>query len=512
MSKTIKTFFSKDYILAIVLFVIAISMRTIPEIKAGIWPIGYDTFNTYAAELASYHGPLLNWFKTANILYFLFLPFKALGLAPDLIVKIFGPLLYGALAISFYFFVRKFIKFSPLLSFLTCLLFILQLATLRLSWDLYRNELGLIFLFLALIQLSKLKNLKNLIYFLIFSILVVLSHQLVSVLLCLVLLVYLTANIIKRNFQIAWRLGFVLIIDTILFFMVIQSSGQVLYDPNVIFTSEKHYFWRYFYKYDEVMPYGYLASLVWYLFYLCYGLLLPLIILGVWQLRKNIVLTTITIWLLAGTFSSLIFAGQGLMVWERWLFMLVFPFTIYAVAGILAIGKKIQSLKLKIFKIKKINYTLTAVFWLALFSFLSWQIYPFLTADYKDAKPPLANDELNSYFPRTMVHNSVGLWEISNVLDVADWLNKNAPSGSLIIVDNRYRGPMLTRFDIDDRYILTNPWSERLQESTFELARKLNYQPVYLIWNITKAIDGFDRVYNFGNRGIYKALPEFYED
>ena len=46
-------------------------MRAIPEIKAGIWPIGYDTFNTYAAELVTYQGPLINWLKTANLIYFL---------------------------------------------------------------------------------------------------------------------------------------------------------------------------------------------------------------------------------------------------------------------------------------------------------------------------------------------------------------------------------------------------------------------------------------------------------
>ena len=79
----IKKFFSSDWTVAIFLFILAAVIRAIPQIKAGIWPIGYDTFNTYSAELSSYNGPLINFVKTANILYFLFLPFKALGLSSE---------------------------------------------------------------------------------------------------------------------------------------------------------------------------------------------------------------------------------------------------------------------------------------------------------------------------------------------------------------------------------------------------------------------------------------------
>jgi len=136
-----KKFLSSDWLIALALFLIAAVIRTIPEIIAGNWPIGYDTSNTYAAELATYQGPLINWVKTANILYFLFLPLKLLSVDPNLIVKIFGPILYGGLIVSFYFFVRRFLKFSPLKSLFIAFLSIFQLATLRISWDLYRNGL-----------------------------------------------------------------------------------------------------------------------------------------------------------------------------------------------------------------------------------------------------------------------------------------------------------------------------------------------------------------------------------
>ena len=106
-----------------------------------------------------------------------------------------------------------------------------------------------------------------------------------------------------------------------------------------------------------------------------------------------------------------------------------------------------------------------------------------------------------------MVHNSVGIWKIQDTLDCVKWLNVRAPGGSATIVDNRYRGLMMTSFDMDDRYIITNSWSETLQNSNLEIAQNRGYWPIYLIWNTSRTIDGFDRVFASGDTGIYVALP-----
>ncbi len=513
VSEKFKTFISKDIKIAIFLFILAVVIRAIPEIKAGIWPIGYDTFNTYAAEISSYSGPLFNWVKTANIIYFAFLPFKALGMDPNLIVKILGPIFYGGLIVSFYCFVRGFIKFNYLKAFLVCFLLIFQLAALRIGWDLYRNEISLIFFFWALIYLPKITQPKYLFYFTFLAILTVLSNQLVTVVFLVILLIYILAMFFRKKWEETVAALTSLIISSIVFIAVLNSSGQVLYDPHIIFTSEKNYFWRYFYRYDLIMSYNQLFETIVGLFWLIYVFILPFALYGFWRMRKNLVLTTISFWLLLGTFSSLIFVGRGLLVWDRWLFMLVFPFSIYAVEAIFHLGKVVGNWKKWSHKIPILAKSLTIIFWLGFFGIIIWRAIPFLTEDYLKAKPPLANDKLNSYFPRTMVHNSLGLWgEIESTLDCIEWFNKNTPSGSIIVVDNRYRGLMITYFDIDNRYILTNSWKETLQRSNLEIARDTGLKPVYIIWNISSDIDGFDRVMNFGNRGIYKALPEFYEE
>ena len=506
-----KKFLKSDWPAVIFLFLSAAAIRTIPELKAGVWPIGYDTFNTYAAELASYNGPLINWVRTANILYFIFLPFKAAGIVPDTIMKIVGPLLYGGLIVSFYFFVKKFLKFDAKKSFLAALLLLLQLGSLRISWDLYRNELSLIFLFLAMINLANITRPKNLFYFCLLGGLVTLSNELVTVLLLIITLVYWFYFLFKKRWQGLAAISIPLVIFGTIFAIVVESSGQVLYDKHIIFMSERNYFWRYFYRYNLVIPYWLLKQIIGQLFWLLYGFLLPFAIIGIWYFRKNLVLIILTGWLLAGTFSSLLFNGNGILVWERWLFMLVFPMVIFATEGIYRLGEILSRPRKWAKKMPKLAYATAVVFWIGLLGFFAFRAKPFLMASYAQARPPLANDELNNYFPRTMVHNSVGLFDMKSTLAVVKWLNKNVPSGAVVIVDNRYRGVMITRFDIDNRYIITNSWSEKIQVSTLDLAKKLPHRPVYLIWNTSKAIDNFDRVYAASSKGVYEALPSFYD-
>lgn len=507
MLKKLKRVLSSDWFIVLAVFVLAAGIRTVPEIKAGIWPIGYDTFNTYAAELATYQGSLWNFLKTANILYFIFWPFKLLGLRPDLIIKIFGPVLYGFLSISFWVFVRRYLKFSKLQAVLATLLVIFQLGSLRISWDLYRNELGLIFLFFALVNLPKISQTKNLIFFVIFTCLVGLSNELVTVLLIVILIVYWFYLLKRREWYFLTALSIPLVAIIIIFIMVLNFSGQILYDPHIYFTYENNYIWRYFYEYHKVMSYDQLFQTITGLFWLLFQFLLPFALYGFWLLRKNLVLMTMTLWLLIGTFSSLFFAGKGILVWERWLVMLAFPLAIYAIYGIFNLGAILAKPKLWTKRFPKLALVLAIIFWVGYFSLFLFRAIPFVSASYPDAKPPLANEKINIYFPRTMVHNSVGIWKIEYTLDCVQWLNQNAPAGSVVLVDNRFRGLILTRFNLDGRYIITNPWSEKSPEANLKLARKKGLTHIYLIWNTLKSIDGFDRFYSSGNMGVYKALP-----
>lgn len=504
MVKILKKIVTRDVFIASVLFLLAGLIRAVPEIKAGIWPIGYDTFNTYAAELATYHGPLINWLRTANLVYFIFLPFVKAGIDPGFLMKIFGPIFFGVLIVSFYFWSRHFLKFSPIKSLLAGLLLMLQLATLRLSWDLYRNELGLIFLFWALISLPKIEKMKHFLLFMLFGTLIVLSNELVAVIFLFVVLIYLLSKLYRKKYRFSLKLAIPWLIILLIFFInIFQSVGTKLYSPNVIFINERNNLWRYLYQYQQEMSYQMLFTTIGRLFWLLYQFILPLALYGYWLLRKNLVLTSITIWLLVGTFSSLIFAGTGLIVWERWLIMLVFPFTIYAVEGASKLGEIIGNVKHWASRYSRLAFVLGTLFWLVLLGIILFKTIPFITKDYVDAQPPLADDRLNQYFPRTMVHNSVGIWKIENTLECIEWLDRNVPPGAVVLVDNRYRGLMLTKFELDNRYIVTNSWSEEWSRKSYDFAKAKRFKNIYLIWSGQKRIRGFDKVFTKGNVSIY---------
>lgn len=506
----IKKLLSSDAVIAIILFLVACGIRTIPEIKAGIWPIGYDTFNTYAAEIANYHGSLINWLKTANLLYFFFWPFYKLGFEPGLIMKIFGPIFFGGVVVSFYFWVRKFLKFNILLSFISGLLIVFQLATLRMSWDLYRNELALIFLFIFLINFKKIEKTTNLIFACLFAGLIGLTNELVSATLLILLLIYFLNALWHKKYVIFLKSIVPFALLSIVFYFVIHFSKTTLYSPHIIFTSEtNNLIWRYLYQYDKDTTFQQLMTNIVSLFWLMYQFLLPFALLGFWFLRRNLILSTLTLWLVAGTFSSLFLGGTGIIVWDRWLIMLAFPFAVYTVYAAERIGQYI------VIKSKKWHFynhafmtTLAAIFWIGFLSLFIWRAWPFLTKSYPEAKPPLANDELNKYLPRTMIHNSVGIWKIENTLNCVNWLDQNVPSGAIILVDNRYRGLMLTHFNLDDRLIITNAWSQAWPQNSFKYAKENNIKDIYLIWNVM-TVKGFEKVYSSGIVGVYKAKPFF---
>src|SRR5437870_5260881 len=67
-----------------------------------------------------------------------------------LLLKIAGPVIYGILSASFLVFLVKFLKLSLQKATFGTVLLILQPIALRISWDLFRNELGLAFGLVAL--------------------------------------------------------------------------------------------------------------------------------------------------------------------------------------------------------------------------------------------------------------------------------------------------------------------------------------------------------------------------
>src|SRR3989442_2018319 len=130
-------------------------IRAIPEIIAGPYPIGYDTIAAYVPFIRDWATGNMGAHYTSEVggwlLFVLFgLTYSATRIDPLTIVKIAAPLLYGILGFSEYVFAEKVLQWDRQKSFLLVFIASVYFVSLRVSWDLFRNTLGLALMLFAL--------------------------------------------------------------------------------------------------------------------------------------------------------------------------------------------------------------------------------------------------------------------------------------------------------------------------------------------------------------------------
>jgi hypothetical protein len=295
-----------------------------------------------------------------------------------------------------------------------------------------------------------------------------------------------------------------------LFYLVARYTNAINFDGHLIYVSETNRVLGYFELYKSNAKYQDLNSTIFSLFWLYYKFTLPLALIGFYLLRKNLILTTLTTWLLVGSFSSLLFGGFGIFVWDRWMLMLVFPFTIYAVFALTQFNDWVKKNKILQSAWQKKAYALIsfASFTLAL-SYSCWYVIPFLAANYDDSRAPFYDEKINSYFPPSMIHNAVGYEHIPAVLANISYLNDKLPRNAVLVVDNRYRGMVMTQLDLTNRIVYASPWSSKINTNLINSLRENYLGPIYLIWSTYENVDGFKRIYYSQSISVYRDKETF---
>ena len=145
-------------------FLIALAIRSIPEIIVGPYPIGWDTIAFYVPNTVDWAGGKAGWLTmlgTAPLMYMITVPVYMIShVNPVWIFKVMGPVLYGSMIFALFRFLRQGLEWNPRQALGGALLTSLYFVTLRVSWDLYRNMLGLTFILLALVFLRNPRGLK----------------------------------------------------------------------------------------------------------------------------------------------------------------------------------------------------------------------------------------------------------------------------------------------------------------------------------------------------------------
>ena len=467
-------------------FLVAFVIRIIPELLSFPYPIGWDTIY-YASRMSSGHvfavgSDLVNSWLVYGILATLT---NVTKLDPFLILKIFSPLLYAGTCAGVYFVAWKRLDWSPTKSLLTSIFFSLQLAALAISWQFYRNILGIMILLFALPFLKKDINKKQTLTLSLLALLTVWSHELAMASLFFIIFTMIIVSKVKKQ-KTPLRL-FVAILPAMLLFMGNFFWISPFATPlNTNLTRIDDSTWAHpgglFFITDylsvqtpiETYPsYTNLLNNVTTLFLVLYALTLPLIIIGYFKDRP---LTIWTLLLLAGSLGCLIVPTFSLFLWARWMLLLIFPFTFYAANGLWKLTKSLPGNRFLTFfkKFKPVKPILLSLFVASIILSSMFMVWPVNNKN----EGLIEWGGSPKYVPSTMQTSSIPLRDIEPLQKAFQWLNNNMDNNSALLVHDAFDNWAMLYLNTNHKgYLFDFNIEQAAKRATTE-----GYQTLYFVW------------------------------
>ena len=403
-------------------FLIPLIMRAIPEILMSPFIVGFDTLGYYVPNTLTWlnHGVgVWNFLAVAPFFYALLMGVTYIGVPIVASLKVLSPLLLGFLGIAVYFYANKTLSWSPKKSLLVVLFATLYFVALRVSWDMLRSELGLIFLFATLMLLTKDGSPRRNGVLLSLSMLsVVFANQLVAVVMFFIVLVTITSLSLGRKMVEAVRLLVSSIPAGFLFLLIVYANYLVSPNFSVLngFLGQNSAGFMALFKFASYPDL--LVNTLGFLVF-CYLPLLPLVILGVRKLRMNLQLTAWVFWifvaLLPTVISSNVFVGA---LPYRWILFLTYPLAFFA-------AEAFANLRLNAYKVG-VGLVLATL------------SVGFMVLPYNFAVPYYSLFIL--YVPSSMLQNTVPLSDCRDTVNALHWVKDNMHSDARLLVHDAFYG------------------------------------------------------------------------
>jgi hypothetical protein len=486
---------NRNFIFPFLAFVVPLIVRAIPEILMGPYVVGFDTMGFYVPNtLLWLHGGINLWgyLETAPLFYTILISIVAAGGPLIVAIKVISPLLLGFLGLSIYMYARKGLGWSFIKSIVPALLGTVYFVSLRVSWDMLRNELGLIFLFVVLTLLTDRRNSswKRYVLLSLAMMAVVLSHQLVSVIMFGVVVFTVVYKLLRKDFIRLVNLVVVslpaVLFFVIVYFIAVVPSGFLDYSANVGSPLAS---WTGFTSYQSMLISG--AGFFLY----CYLPLLPLVLIslkrfGNLQLRSWLLLSLVLLLLPIASVSPF-----------RWVLMLTYPFAFYATDTL----SRFKSIKWKRFKFTVLRI---AILYLVLSTALLSFGFIFMTSE----KPFLYfNPEQFNYYPyqipSSMSQNTISITDCQSTVNALQWFKGNVNSSALLLTHTVFYSWALLTLNKDQirNYGFDDPAKAAIA------ATQEGHTQIYLIWWINgqgwygqpTVSPSFHEVYQSGKIAIY---------
>jgi hypothetical protein len=465
-----------------VVFMAGFLVRLVPELLAGAVPIGFDTI--YYATVMKSGVVWANWssfFTSTWLLHALTVPLYSVSMVdPFLLLKVVAPALYGLNVAGVYWVGKKMLGWNVKLCLAAAGLFAFQLAALRISWDLLRNTLGMGLLLFALPFTGKISSKRDFALFTLLSLLTVFAHEYAGVALLTIVLGVVVWRFVRKRFCRADGLTILAVLPALAvfatgiflrFFPVNYGTATTAFNTGESSVGRFTFFANYLATNDGVFYYPGYTDLLVDVTLLFAFLYLPYLFL-VWKgFFRNGVLNFWTGLLLFGSFGCLALPFFALDYWSRWMFMLVYPFTFYAVNGISKLLRGPNGMKHRIG-----GFPRKAVFGAFGVTVLLGSVYL--------ATPVLMNTVQVGVFalPNVSAHfssaPSVPYQDVESVSQAVTWLEEHTADNSCVLVNRvfLYWG----RLYLDNSRVTIEFWNDAGLALDDALDR--GFDSVYFIW------------------------------
>jgi len=441
-------------------------------------------------------------FRTAGLFYVLATAFNHY-LIPDpfIAVKLLGPILTGFVSLSAYFYGRLALAWDCRKALFASLIATLYFVGLRISWDLYRNMLGVIFLFAAVTALEVFSGIRRYLFIGAFTLLTFMSHQITAVILLGVFLIRGLWLFTRGR----WGDGKAHL------YLSAMAGGLLLYQ---LYSPEIG---------GPVVPVaisGFHMSLetityvVGFLVY-CFIFLLPLALPGV-RLDRQISINCWTLVCFVLLIPVLVGGVTSIPLWPRWPLMLVYPLSFYFAEGLetaMRFGRWRSP--------KGLAVKISAIGLVALIAVTSGHYL----VDYPERSLPYFT-EYNSYLryiQSSMVQNSISIQDVPSLLSAIDAVSPLLGDGTALVAHQAVYVWAVNRLGLTRRiipvtgadYVSVNPESaSRAMEETAFLNYASGYT-VYTVWwssgqgwyTMPQLPETFKLIESTGTFGVYLFNP-----
>jgi hypothetical protein len=366
-----------------------------------------------------------------------------------------GPLLYGGMIFALFRYLKAGIGWGERMSLGGALFTSLYFVTLRISWDLYRNMLGLTFLLISLPLLENLVSRRREILLSCLIALTVAANQLTGVVVLFLVAVMAFSALLKNQSKTFYKLSRVVVPGAVIFFGIIYA-GILTWGTSLV-------------QEQPALPsLATLTSSIGFLGY-AYLPLAPLVLLGSRVIRNRNLLTWSLFCFVAAIGSILPFAGPNASSY-RWTLLLAIPLCVYASAGLDKLSNSSRSMISSLGSLKRRAIPLIST--VLLLSAILYLTIPAQQAFFYYGS-------FATLLPTSMLQNTVPLSDMGSLQTLLRWVAQKMGPGSALITHASMYG-WARAYLPTDSHIVNYGYS--VPSEGLKIARLAGYSSIFMIW------------------------------